>query len=399
MNTPFLNWDLAARKSTVNRVERFHVVAGSDEGLVRSAAHELFHELAENPDDEFTNETIDGAAENVDAAFEICRRTSDALRTLPFFGSKVVWLRNASILADGKVGNSERTQSGLEIIRETLEAGLPDGITFLISATGVDKRRSFWKFLQKAADVRLFDKIDTSRPGWQDQVAAMVRRHAGDLGLEFDPGALDLFVMLAGEDSGRIANELEKLDLFLGDERRRATEEDVRQIVPLSRAGIVFEIGNAIQSGNVARAIELIDIQIALSDKNATTAAIGIIRASVIPTVRNLFMAAVLLDGHKLPTHNYSAFTAALDRLPEKETKWLPRSKKTGKLSAYPIFLAAKQAGQFPLAKLRESLEACARADRDLVSTARDPRLVLHHLVVSVALGAKKPAQRRKTAT
>ncbi len=389
---------VAARKgkaaTATKKIERFHVVVGSDGGLVRSAAQDCFLEIAENPDDEFSNETIDGAAENSEAAFQICRQTSEALRTLPFFGSKVVWLRNATLLADGIVGNVERTQSGLALLRETLEAGLPDGISFLLSATGVDKRRSFWKFVQKAADVKAFDKIDTGQAGWQEQVAAIVRRKARELELEFDPEALELFVMLAGAESESISNELEKLDVFLGDERRRATEEDVREIVPLSRAGIVFEIGKAIQSGNVARAIELIDIQIALSGKSASSPAIGIIRASIIPTVRNLFMAKVLLEAGSLPSHNYSAFSDALKRLPKNETSWLPRSKKSGQINAYPIFLTLKPAAKFSLAHLREALEACARADRDLVSTARDPRLVLHHLVVTLADGMKKTTPR-----
>jgi DNA polymerase-3 subunit delta len=385
----------ASKKSTAKKIERFHVVAGSDEGQVRSAAHELFHELAENPDDEFANETIDGAAENSEAAFQICRKTSEALRTLPFFGAKVVWLRNATILSDGVTGNAERTQEGLQLLRETLEAGLPEGIVFLLSASNPDKRRSFWKFIQSSADLRFYEKIDMGKPGWEEQVAGMVLRQAKEMGLSFASGALELFVMLVGVDSGRIANELEKLDLYLGKKRREVTENDVREMVPLGSAGIVFEIGNAIKQGNAARAIELIDKQIAMSEKGASTAAIGIIRASIIPTVRNLFMAAVLLDGQNLPFHNYSVFKTSLEKMPEKETKWLPRSKKTGAINAYPIFLAAKQASRFSLAHLREALEACARADRDLVSTTRDPRLVLHHLIVSLALPTKKKSHPR----
>ena len=128
----------------------------------------------------------------------------------------------------------------------------------------------------------------------------------------------------------------------------------------------------------------MIDLQLAQGDN-----AIGILRASVIPTVRNLFMAAVLLDGHQLPTGNYRSFVAAVERLPEQERAWLPR-KKTGGVNVYPVFLAARQAGRFPLSQLRAALEECSRADRDLVSTGRDPRLVLQKLVAGLALPAKR---------
>lgn len=372
-----------AAKQKAEKIERFFAVAGSDEAQVREEAHSVFNELVEDPSDEFANETISGAVDNSEEAFQACMRGAEALQTVPFFGSKVVWMKGVTFLADSVTGRAERTLEGLEALRGVLENGLPDGVSFLLSATAIDKRRSFWKFVDSRAEVRVFEKIDTSRDGWQEQVAAVVERRAADLGFRFEGEGLELFVMLAGEDTGQIASELEKLDLFLG-ERREVTLADVRLMVPLSRGGVVFEIGNAIQVGQVGRALDLIDRQLGQGDS-----AIGILRASVIPTVRNLFMAAVLLEGHQLPTGNYNSFVSAIERLPEQERAWLPR-KKTGGVNVYPVFLAAKQAGKFPMSQLREALEACARADRDLVSTGRDHRLVLQKLVAGLAAPVKR---------
>ena len=99
-----------------------------------------------------------------------------------------------------------------------------------------------------------------------------------------------------GVDSRQISSELDKLDVYL-DERREVTEHDVRMLVPLSHAGVVFEIGNALQKKNAGRAFELIDQQLARKET-----AIGILRASIIPTVRNLFMSAAVTDGRSIPT-------------------------------------------------------------------------------------------------
>ena len=126
---------------------------------------------------------------------------------LPMFGGdKVVWLRNANLLADTITGRAQRTEEGVARLQQVLESGLPDGVRFLLSASAVDKRRSFWKWLEKHAQVVLCDRIDTSRDGWQDQIAAIVIRRANELCLEFDSDALALFVMLAGEQSQQIAN-------------------------------------------------------------------------------------------------------------------------------------------------------------------------------------------------
>lgn len=361
-----------------------HAIVGSDDGRVKEEALRLHRELTGGNDDGFTHETIEGTADNSDGAFQICRAVVEALQTMPFFGGgKVVWLKNASFLVDDVTGRSERTLSGVEMLKDCLEVGLGKGVVFLLSATGIDKRRAFWKFLEKNAAVRVFDKIDTSRDGWQDEVADLVSKRARDLGLRFEPEALELFVMLAGEATRQIGNELEKIDLYLGPERREVTPDDVRKMVPLSRAGVVFEIGNALQHGNAARALELIDQQLERGES-----AIGLMRATIIPTVRNLFMAKVLAE-KKLPTRDYKGFAAALDRLPAVERMWLPQ-KKTGGVNAYPLFLNLRGAERFSMDGLRAAMESALKADRALVTTGLDHRLVLHRIVAELTAAARK---------
>lgn len=381
----------AKPKTTTQKSGNFFAVVGSDEGLVREKALLLYNQLTGGVDDGFTHETIDGIADNSESAFEICSSTVQALLTLPMFGGdKVVWLRNANFFADNVTGRSQRTEAGVESLRATLERGVPDGVKFLLTAQGIDKRRGFWKFIEKAADVQVHDRIDTSRDDWQDQVASLVTKRARELDLGFHPDALALFVMLAGEQSQQIGNELEKLDLYLGTERRVVTEEDVRVLVPLSRAAVVFEIGKAIQMGNASRAIQLIDQQL-----EADESAIGIMRASIIGVVRNLFMAKLIIEKFKVPTGNYSAFSGGLNRLPEADRAWLPQKKDGSGVNVFPIFLAADNAKNFELAGLQHVLEATLKADQALVTTGLDHRLVLHRLIVEIAAARKALARRR----
>jgi DNA polymerase-3 subunit delta len=369
----------------------FFAVIGSDEGQVREQALLLHTELTGGNDDGFTHETLDGIADNSDSAFTICASTIQALLTIPMFGGdKVVWLRNANFLADNVIGRAQRTDDGVESLRSTLEKGLPPGVKFLLTAQGVDKRRGFWKFIEKSAEVRVCDLIDTSRDGWTDQVASLVTRRGQELGLDFQPDALALFVLLAGEATQQIGNELEKLDLFLGPERRHVTAADVRQIVPLSRAAAVFETGQAIQKGDVARAIQLIDQQL-----DANDSAIGIMRASIIPTVRNLFMAKLISDKFKVPAAaNYAAFAGGLNRLPEADRAWLPQKKDGSGVNVFPIFLCVSMAASFELEGLQQVLEATLKADQALVTTGLDHRLILHRLIAEVA-AARKPVNQQ----
>ena len=365
-------------------------MVGSDDGMVREKALTLYNQLTGGNDDGFTHETIDGIADNSDSAFEICSSTVQALLTIPMFGGdKVVWLRNANFLGDNVTGRSQRTEAGVESLRATLERGIPNGVRFLLTAQGVDKRRGFWKFIEKAAAIQVCDRIDTSRDDWQEQVASLVTSRARALGLAFEPDALAIFVLLAGEQSQQIGNELEKLDLYLGPERRTITEDDVNVLVPLSRAAVVFEIGKAIQTGNAARAIQLIDQQLA-----ADESAIGIMRASIIGVVRNLYLAKLITTTFKLPGGNYQAFAGGLNRLPEADRAWLPQKKDGSGVNVFPIFLALPNAANFDLDGLQAVMEATLKADQALVTTGLDHRLVLHRLIVEIASARKTPARR-----
>lgn len=376
---------MAAKPKNPPANSNFHVVVGTDDGLVREEALSLYNHLTGGNDDGFTHETIDGNADNSEGAYQLCSAAIQSLLTMPMFGGdKVVWLRNVNFLGDDITGRAQRTEAGVEALRTVLEKGLPDGIKFILSADKVDKRRAFWKFLEKNASVRTFDKIDISRDGWQDEVGRLVEVRAKELGLDFEHDALELFIMLAGEQTKQIANELEKIDLYLGLERRTVTEEDVRALVPLSRAAVIFETGKAIQMGNVARAIQLIDEQLA-----AEESAIGIMRASIINVVRNLYMAKLILEKFKPNAGSYGAFAGALNKLPAADRAWLPQKKDGSGVNVFPIFLAVPNAKNFDLDGLQHVMEQTQKADQLLVTTGLDHRVVLHRLIAEIAAARK----------
>ena len=143
-----------------------YAVVGSDEAEVKRVATELATNLTPAGAGDFGLEVIDGAADNAEQAAARIRSSIEALQTLPFFGStKVVWLKNANFLGDDPKARSTAVQSALEEFSEVLNRGLGSGVTFLISATEVDKRRAFYKMLVKRAELQVFDRLDSGRAG------------------------------------------------------------------------------------------------------------------------------------------------------------------------------------------------------------------------------------------
>src|SRR5437016_11393593 len=176
---------------------KIDAVVGSDDVEIKRAAAEIAEKLKSPDAGEFGLETIDGAADNADQAAARIRSTIDALRTLPFLGGeKLVWLKNANFLGDDQKARSAAVQAALEELSETINAGLGPEVIFLISAIDVDKRRSFYKALAKRAELQVFEKLDSSRGGWEEEATRMVQARAKKRRLQFDDDALEDFVLL-----------------------------------------------------------------------------------------------------------------------------------------------------------------------------------------------------------
>ncbi len=378
-----------AKTKTTASESNIRAVVGSDESEVKRVAAELAAKLAPPDAGEFGLEIVDGAADNVDQAVSRIRATIDSLQTLPFFGGgKLVWLKNANFLGDTVLGRSASVQTALDDLADLLDAGLGEDVTFLISATEIDKRRSFYKTLGKRAEVQVIDRLDSSRSGWEEEATEIVRGRAKARGLQFEQDALDLFVLLTGGDTRQIENELEKIELYGSTgvspaSKNFVTVDVVRELVPLSRGGVIFELGNALAAYDADRALTLVK---RLLDQGET--AIGILLVAIVPTIRNLLLVRDLMERNGIQRpHSPFTFISALNRLPASATEHLPR-KKDGTVNGYALGIAAQQAHRFKTPQLLGGLEACLNANLRLVTSQLDHELILTETVVKL-LGGK----------
>jgi DNA polymerase III subunit delta len=358
---------------------RIFAVVGSDEGETKRRARELALQLTPKEGGDFGVDTIDGAADNAEQAVQRIHQAIEAIQTLPFFGSeKLVWLKSVNFLADTPIGRSAGVLAALEGFKGFLAKGLPDGVCFLLSASEVDKRRSFFKSLGNIAKLEQFDKLDTSKAGWEEDVEFVARQLAAEFDLKFETEALETFVRLAGADTQQLRNELEKLDLYLG-EKRRVTVKIVRDLVAKSTAGVIWELGTEISRRQLGESLSLLD-QLLFQGETP----IGILFVAIIPTVRNLMVAKDLMLRYKIrPPQVPFQFSRTLSELPEGAIRHLPR-KKDGTINAYALGLAALEVGRFELQELVDGLDACLKANVQLVTTQLDPRLILSQLLVKL---------------
>src|SRR5438067_132561 len=362
-----------------------YAVAGSDEAEVKRVATDFATKLTPPEAGDFGLEVIDGAVDNAEQAGTRIRSTIEALQTLPFFGgAKLVWLKNANFLGDTVIGRAANVQAALEELTELINADLGSGVVLLISAIDMDKRRSFYKSLARRAELQVIDRLDATRSGWEEEATEIVRNRAQKRKLEFEDDALDLFVLLTGGDTRQIDNELEKIDIFLGEERRVKVDQ-VRELVPLSRAGVIFELGNALAARDLELALTLVRRLLDQGER-----AIGILLVAILPTIRNLLLAKDLMERHRLsrPPAPFQ-FISIVNRLPADATEHLPR-KKDGSINAYALGIAAQHAHRFETKQLIEGMQACLEANLQLVTSQLDHELILTEVVVKLLVASTK---------
>lgn len=358
---------------------------GSDEGRVQEEALKAVRKLTPPDADEFSNDVIDGRAENAEHALRLVQETAMAVQTHPFFGSKVVWLKAVNFLDDSVTGRAESVKEAVDHFVGVLGSGLPEGTRFVLSASPVDKRRGVFKALAKLGKVETLDKPETSRQGWEGNLVPWVAKRAATLGLKPKRGAIETLVGLVGAETRRIDSELEKLRTYAGADVE-VTSDDVRAVVSPSVTGVIWDLGSAIDRRDLPGALARLDQLLADGESP-----VGLIRAAIIPRVRALFLATEivpLLKGR--PVGNFSAFKNAMASLPDEAVEHLPRNK-SGELSLFPIYTGVTEAHRFTRSELIDALDACLDADYKLVFTSHPPPLVLSQLLTRI-LGPRAEA-------
>jgi DNA polymerase-3 subunit delta len=277
------------------------------------------------------------------------------------------------------MGRSETVTTAVEKLLTILEQGLPDGIVFLLSAIDPDKRRTAYKTLGKLATVHLHDKPDFGWGSTEADVVDWVSGRARAAGLRLESEAAAVLAARVGAETRQIDNEIEKLSLTFGTDVA-LTAAQIRELVPATRAGGIFDLSNALAKRDLHLCLATLEQLFRQNEKG-----VGILLAAIMPTVRNLLVVKDLMATHRIsPPAQPQFFKSALDRLPEAAIAHLPR-KKDGTLNTYPLGIAAANSARFTLAELEAAFLACARANRELVTTQLSEQIVLSRLMVEIA--------------
>ena len=365
---------------------QLYLVCGDDEFQVTTRAKALVDELVPQAEASLGLERLDGAATTIEMALEVIASAEEAIRTPSFFGGhKLVWLQNCSFLSDAVVGKSDAVKARLERLAKTLSDGLLPGHYLLITAGKPDKRFAFYKACAGVGEVEEY-----STPEKQRQAEQSARQRAigwvREAGLEMSEPVLQHFIERVGMDSRHLNNELTKLSTYLGD-RREVSLDDLDAITSASRESVAWDLSDAFGKRDLPRALEL--LRQLLFQQESCLRLMGMLGNRI----RDLAIYREAIDRGWMQTGGGRGGALQWGEVPPDTAELYASAmaRDPRKVHPYRAGLLAEQARGFSMRELRICMKLHADTQRLLVSSSRDPVVLMELLLIRML----KPRKRR----
>lgn len=233
------------------------LIHGNDEFMVEKESRTVLEERCAEAKANGALTTLDGDVDTVDAAMEVLKETMTAVKSFNMFSPvNATWLKEVDFLS-GTVFKSEDVKSSVDSLQNVLSEGLGPEQFLLISVKGKLAAGSrFLKAMKKMADVREYSKA--TKP-WEleKETLAFVQSGLKAKQISAPPRVVEEVAARVGTDSRRREQELEKLDLYLGD-RRDLKMADVEDMVSAQAESQIFQLADCLTSKDLNRCMDLL---------------------------------------------------------------------------------------------------------------------------------------------
>jgi DNA polymerase-3 subunit delta len=329
------------------------------------------------------HETIEAAVANSGEALNALARLREALQTLPFFGTgKVIWLRDCNFLGDERAASAQAVTETLNELAEELKKFSWQNVRLLISAGKVDKRKTFFKTLDKIGTVETFSGWSVDDRDWAERAEVAARAAVRLRQKEISGEAVAELVSRVGPHPRQLDNEIEKLCLFAGD-RKQLEVADVAAICTRNKTARAFALGDALGDRDLPRLLRRLDEELWEIKSSSQKSEIGLLYGLISKVRAMLLLKEMLREGWIKPEMDYNRFKAQLERVPADQ---LPADKRFNPLALNPyvLYKALPQAKKYSQGELVRAMDLLLRCNQRLVSSGLDEALVLQQTLVQI---------------
>jgi len=358
------------------------LICGDDEFAVKQRAKQLYQQWCEELGG-MDHETIEAAISNSGDALAVLARLREALQTLPFFGSgKVVWLRDCNFLGDERAASAQAVTETLGELAEELKVFKWQGVRLLISAGKVDKRKTFFKTLDKIGTVEHFSGWSVDDKDWAERAEVSARAAVRLRQKEISEEALAELVNRVGPHPRQLDSEVEKLCLF-ADDRKNLEFADVAVICTRNKTARAFALGDALGDRDLPRLLRRLDEELWAVKYDSQKSEIGLLYGLISKVRAMLLLKEMLREGWIKPEMDYNRFKTQLERVPADK---LPADRRFNPLALNPyvLYKALPQAKKYTQNELVRAMDLLLRCNQRLVSSGLDEALILQEALVQI---------------
>jgi DNA polymerase-3 subunit delta len=358
------------------------LICGDDDFAVKSRAKKLFQQWSAELGG-MDHETIEATVSNSGDALAVLGKLREALQTLPFFGGgKVVWLRGCNFLGEDRTASSAAVTEALGGLAEDLKTSQWQNVRLLISASKVDKRKVFYKTVEKIGSVESFAAWSADDKDWFDQAEMAASGNFRKREKQISEDALAELIGRVGPNARQLDAEVEKLCLFVG-ERKQVTLPDVTAISSQNKTARAFALGDALGDRDLPRVLKRLDEELWETKFDKDKSEIGLLYGLISKVRAMLFLKELIREGWVKEMRDYNSFKAQLERVPADK---LPADRKFNPLALNPyvLYKALPQAKKYSSGELVRAMEVLLRCNQRLVSSGLDEALVLQQALVQI---------------
>src|SRR6266581_4559842 len=272
------------------------LIYGEDDFAVKERARQIYPKWCEELGG-MDHETIDAQVSNSGEALKALGRLREALQTLPFFGSgKAVWLQNCNFLGDDRTASAEAVTESLAELSQELKKFAWGNVRLLISAGKVDKRKTFYKTLEKVGSVEAFNALSVDDKDWAATAETWASTALQARKKEMADSALAELVNNLGPNHRLIESEIEKLCLFVGD-RPEIGLTDVETIVAHNKQARAFALGDALGDRDLLRLLRTLDEELWEMKSDSQKSEIRLLYGLITKMRAMIFLKEMLREG------------------------------------------------------------------------------------------------------
>jgi DNA polymerase III subunit delta len=363
------------------------LVCGEDEFAVKQRAKQLYLQWTEQLGG-MDHEMIDASAANSGEALRSLAKLREALQTLPFFGSaKVIWLRDCNFLGDERTASAQAVTETLAELGRELKDFQWQNVRLLISAGKVDKRKAFYKALDKIGTVENLAGWSVEDRDWANRAESWARKGLRQLDKEISDEALAELISRVGPNARQLDSEVEKLSLYVG-QRREVELEDVTAICTRNKTARAFALGDALGDRDLPRLLCRLDEELWEVKLDPQKSEIGLLYGLISKVRAMILLKEMLNEGWIKPEADYYRFKAQLERVPAEA---LPQDRRFNPLAINPyvLFRALPQSQRYSQEELIRAMDLLLQCNRRLVSSSLEESLVLQQTLVQIVGGAE----------